>query len=501
MYSTRKSNKEFAKSQLKLRESVIGLNGSPKLGISSLHISLNSIASDCETLRETVVDTYDEKYFEALGLFFKIISQHLGYINALQSGDCSADALSKAVAFNLSHLNELIATLLTSRPSIATLNTLASEIASCMKLSSLFSKIDQLSQISLPFIDSIETNPYADFKRHLSAEEAPNAKPAIDPLILSVQFSTDNEPWANPQVLMPQRQYSIRGKIKLNYIPEGYSRLTIGHVSTTDDDFFILSLPEILLNDKLEYDIDGHVIFKYVQTIFDPAIGIKIIAQLQSATEPALYPQLIGYNELISKVIDDKLFKYPTGFTKLNKKAADIVTKIKNELPDIEIQELEHFTVLLSAVLNYSGYCSSHGIYKGKDDINEDDFRDRLIAYMSSNPTLTSGLIKESHIGGGRVEIRYENIIAELKVEKNLSDRKKMLDKYSKQPTVYGSALSADLSILCILDLTPKKLPSAPAYGNVFTLSAPLHGFEGEPATSKVVAVIIDGNLKNPSSY
>jgi hypothetical protein len=501
MYTTRKVNKEFTKSQFALRESIIGMNGSSKLGLAGVSNLLKEIVFNIETLKKSVLDTYDEKYFEILGLFFRTIGQHVGFITALQSGEGSSDALSKSVAFNLSHLNELIEPIVSSRPSIERLGKLASEIAGCMSFGTLFSKIDDLSQISLPFVHGIETNPYADFRRHLSSDHAEESTSASEPLIISVKFSTDNEPWANPQVLMPVRQYAIKGKIKLNYIPNNYSMLCIRHVSTTNDDFFILSLPEIKLTDELEYDISGQVVFKYAQSSFDPAISIKIIAQLISSSELPLYPQLIGYDELISKVIDDKVFKYPTGFTKLNKKAVEIVTEIKNELPDIELQELEHFTILLSAIMNYSGYCSTYGIYKGKDNITEDEFRDRLIAYMFSNPILTSSLIKESHVAGGRVEIRYENIIAELKVEKQISDRKKMLDKYSKQPTVYGAALSSDLSILCILDLTPKKLPSAPASGNVFTLSAPLHGFEQEPVTSKVVAVIIDGNLKNPSSY
>lgn len=501
MHTTRRDNKDFTKSQIELRESIIGLNASSKLGLATVGSLLAEIISNTEGMKKTVAGTYDEKYFEVISQFFNTISLHVRFMEALQSGNSSSDALSKAAAFNVSYLNELVEPLLSFRPSLTKLTTITLELTACTGLNCLFSKIDELSQISLPFIDSIETNPYAEFQRHLKAEDTNEIKTSTEPLIISVQFSTDNESWANPQVLMPERQYSIFGKVRLNYKPEKYSSLFIRHVSTTNDDFFILSLPEIKLMDKLEYNISGHVVFKYAQSTFDPAIAIKIIAQLVSDTEPTLFPQLIGYDELISKVIDDKVFKYPTGFTKLNKKAAEIVTQIKNENPHIESKELEHFTILLSAILNYSGYCSSYGIYKGIDNINEEEFRDRLIAYMSTNPMLTSSIIKESHVAGGRIEIRYENIIAELKVKKSITNRKKMLDKYTKQPTVYASALSSDLAILCILDLTPKKLPSAPAANNVFTISIPLHGFEAEPSPSKVVAIIIDGNLKNPSSY
>jgi hypothetical protein len=504
MFTTRRDNDEFTSKQFELRELIIRLNGSSRLGLPKIVKMLDEIVDKAETLRVHVVDTYDEKYFDQLFLFFKTISLHVKYIGSLQSGEGNPDALNKSVEFNLSQLKEAFDVLSKSRPSSAKLIDFASEAVSCLTLNTIFSKIDRIAQIQFPFINSIETNPYAEFQRHVqSSDNIDEDKTAADPLtlIISVQFSTDNEPWANPQVLLPNRQYTIQGKIKLSYIPKSYTSLFIRHVSTTNDDFFILSIPEIKLSDQLEYNVSGHVIFKYAQNTFDPAIAIKIIAQLISPTEPNIYPHLIGYDELISKVIDDNIFKFPTGYNKLNKKASEIVTEIKAELTHLDKQELEQFTILLSALLNYSGYCSSYGIYKCVDNINEDQFRDRIIAYMSANPMLTSSLVKEGHIAGGRIEIRYHNIIAELKVEKNISDRKKMLDNYTRQPIVYASALSADLAILCILDLTPKSLPSASAANNVFTISVPLHGFESEPSTSKVVAVIIDGNLKNPSSY
>jgi len=124
-----------------------------------------------------------------------------------------------------------------------------------------------------------------------------------------------------------------------------------------------------------------------------------------------------------------------------------------------------------------------------------------LIAYLSANPMIGGDIVKEGYVAGGRVEIRYQDIIAELKVEKTVADRTKMVDKYKRQPSVYASAVSADLAILCILDLTDKTLPSASAAKNVFMIPAVFHGFETAPTTSKVAVIIIDGNLKNPSAY
>lgn len=500
MYLNRISTPEFKKSQFVLRMLKLNLCDSNKLGLPVVISKLEEIIAVVTNLITFTKDTFDEPYFQFLECSLLTIKYQGAYLQALKTGDVNADALKKANQFNHDLLKELTGKLDSSRPSINELSKLSADISDCLKITEFNKKIEIFGYLRLPFIEGIESNPFSDFRRDIdSPEETSEEEP--EPLMLSVRFSTDNELWANPQILKPGIQYAINGLIKLNRLPSNYQTATIHHVSTTSDDFFILSLPEIKLTNKLEYNISGHIIFKYPQNTFDPPVAIKLIAQFNSISASPIYPQLIGYDELITQIIDEKTFQYPTGFSKLNKKAWEIGLEIKKDLPNIEQTELDHFIILLTGILNYSGYCASYGIYKNINHLTEDEFRDRLIAYMSANPMIGGDIIKEGSIGGGRVEIRYKNIIAELKVEKKVSDRTKMVKQHKRQPSAYASSVSADLAILCILDLTPKLLPPAPASNNVILEAASFHGFENTPTTSKVAVVIIDGNLKNPSSY
>jgi len=500
MYSNRSLSPEFDQLQFQLRESKLSLYPGAKIGLTTIVEQLDALTVITEQLCTTILDTSDEPYFRFLDVFFGVVKNQAAYLLSLKSADGKASAFKEAKEFNLEHLLNLCESVDRTRPSVDRMIKLAREITTSNQLASFYPKLDEVAMMTLPFVSGIETDPFAQFKRHVSEDE-PGDIEAAEPLLISVRFSTDQEPWANPQVLKPQTQYTINGVIKLSYIPEGYTRLVIRHVSTTGDDFFVLSLPEIPLTGALSYTVNGQVIFKYPQNTFDPPIAIKLMGQLISPTLAPLYPHLIGYDELISQVIDEKTFKYPVGFKKLNRKAWDVSLEIKKDLPHADQDELEHFTVLLSAILNYAGYCAYHGIYKKTDNLSEDDFRDRLIAYLSANPMIGGDIIKEGHVAGGRVEIRYENLIAELKVEKKIADRTKMIEEYRRQPSAYASALASDLSILCILDLTPKTLPPAPAANNVLLIPAKFHGFENTAATAKVAVIVIDGNLKNPSAY
>ena len=81
-------------------------------------------------------------------------------------------------------------------------------------------------------------------------------------------------------------------------------------------------------------------------------------------------------------------------------------------------EELYDFSLLLSSILNYQGFCLQQGVYKNIDNISEDVFRDNMIQHLISMYYIGENINKEAHLSGGRVEIGYKGIIAELKVEK-----------------------------------------------------------------------------------
>jgi hypothetical protein len=202
-------------------------------------------------------------------------------------------------------------------------------------------------------------------------------------------------------------------------------------------------------------------------------------------------------------VLDPNAHYFLTGFKAMNKIVADIALKIDKEIPKLDADEKNNFLHLLSGILNYQGFCLQQGIYKNEPNVYEDDFRDDLIQHLTGLPYIGENINKEAHLAGGRVEIGYKGNVAELKVEKALSDRKKIIEKYTSQGVTYSSANTKSLSILCVLDLTEKKQPVAPPQDNIFFTTPALHGFDDLSTAPPVrqVVVIIEGNTKKPSDY
>lgn len=321
--------------------------------------------------------------------------------------------------------------------------------------------------------------------------------------VLSLSLYIDGEPWPNPKILKPEINYKISGTIYFNYWPEGYPSLIIKPVSTTSNDWFILSLPIIVYEKNiLNYEISGSIVFKYPQNSIDDNITIRLLAYFENSAEK-LYPILIGYDQLILKVLDPNSNQFLTGFNMMNKAVFDISKSISIDLPNIEKTEKENFLFLLSGILNFQAFSLQQGIYKNIDSMKEDMFRDDIIRHLIGLPYLGEQIAKESHLSGGRVEISFRGIIAELKVEKKISNRKKMIEKYMSQPVAYSSGNINQVSILCILDLTVKVNPPANPLNNISIISPPIHGFDDNdlPYPSKVAVIIIDGNTKKPSDY
>jgi hypothetical protein len=381
-------------------------------------------------------------------------------------------------------------------------------LAQCLALVGVAPQIPDIgavvkSLLTLPFPTryAFEEDPLAELRQEVTPTNS--AAESDLPPLLSAEFFIDDEPWANPQVLEPAAMYSVRGQLTPNYWPVGYDRLRLGPVSTTDSSLYSLELAEVRPSPATTtYSVTGRVAFKFPQHRPEDAYAIKLLAYYENPAGERLPVPLIGYHQLLARVLSPDVAYFPTGFSALNQVVLDVVTALQS-LPGLAKQELADFTKLLRGILNYQGVCLQQGIYKAQDNVSEQAFRDQLIQHLSGLDYLGEHIVKEAEVAGGRVEISFRGMVAELKAEKTISDRGKLLAKYGPQATTYASANTKQLSILCVLDLTKKTRPPAPPQNNVLLITPALHGFEEtEPAyPCRQVLVVLEGNTQKPSAY
>jgi len=498
MMRDRKYDAAFVQEQITYRRLLF--DSLDSFAISDLKNSLKykeAVIASVNKLVQTCGRT-EKSFFVALEHITIAIYQLMEYFEKAYSASPDAIPFKTAAGLRLKLANQELPKCDPTRPSVHALVDLTAKLAVNDDITLFETCVSDFKKKVLPFIYSAVTR---DFARNDEKSSSGSSDPGDEPPMISVLLYFDQELWANPQVIKPKHLYSISGNVKVNSWPEGYSQLNLLPVSTTNDSWYKLSLPSVPYSDRLEFPIDGHITIDTPQNWLDPPIAIRLYAYYSREGWPQVPPAVIGYDQLILKVIDTNSFPFPTGYDSLNQKAFEIASQILNEMSDIERVELDNFLILLSGILNYQGYCYQHGIYKGRSTTKEADFRDALIAYLSARSNLSEVVTKEGALAGGRVEINFRGIVAELKVEKTISDREKVMQAHEQQAAAYAAATGSRLSILCILDLTPKKYAPAPAHRNVYLRKPPLHGFEAGDSPSRVVVVFIDGNLPSPSGY
>ena len=360
--------------------------------------------------------------------------------------------------------------------------------------------VKDFAKVKFPIISHLQNNGFinANNVNKINEEIKENDDSVY---VVSLELFLQGSPWVNPQIIKSKQIYAIDGIVKLNKIPKGFSILKVVP-ATTSLNIFEIELQEIILSDSLEYKLTGTILFKYNHSSFENSTTIKILPYFVDSYKNVLYPTIIGYDELSVKSIhpNSKLFQ-GSGYELIDEKISEIYTNsLLNRLNE---NDKSNFLMLLNGICNFQGFCLQRAKYKEISSIKEDEFRDDLIQHLTANPNIGEDIIKEAHVAGGRVEIIYKGFVVELKVEKSLSDREKIISKYKNQPQAYASSNSRICSIACILDLTEKKLPQSLASNNIFIHEIDTHGFENIVPFHQPfqVFIFIDGNIKSPSKY
>lgn len=353
-----------------------------------------------------------------------------------------------------------------------------------------------------PFLDEVElirTAPGSASSAAALEDEGPRG-----PFAIRAMLTLDGKPWANSQRLQPGIFYSIELVVTVPIWPKGTDRLVIDFVTTLPSELyranhFMLEKPD---DGVAELTAKGHVEFRSAQSLLSDPVLLQLRANFRSSADEKLVTgaTIIGYHKLRARIADPRQMTVLSKYRALDLRIVDIVEDVRN-LPCLDEQHLQDFVTTLAAVANYMGICAQSAVYRAGEKIPEAEFQKRLLIHLRGQ--LGEEVIEAPKQAAGITDIKFRSVTIELKVEESVADRAQMLVGYENQPTQYASGTGAQLGILCVLDLTEKDAPPAPTQNNLVVLTPKLHGFPAgnAPSPTRIVGVIIDGNLRSPSSY
>jgi hypothetical protein len=166
-----------------------------------------------------------------------------------------------------------------------------------------------------------------------------------------------------------------------------------------------------------------------------------------------------------------------------------------------DANQLQAFCRLLTSICRVGLRMTWDKKYKRGTRVTEREFHDSLHDRLIADPELDGRVDRGNPLALGYLDVRHDGITAELKVERQTPVTRESAPKYMGQPTQYAAADGARLSILAILDMSPKTLPIGTPENYLFTLEPKLHGLDNPEAPSLVAVLVINGNLPTPSSW
>jgi hypothetical protein len=367
----------------------------------------------------------------------------------------------------------------------------------------------RLAKIPVPVIYSISHDPYGRARRRHKREatDGKSDRPAEPPPIPLVKlfFSIDGLPFSTPQAIKSRVQYGLRVRAEVNYCPLEQRVLELDYVTTmASEDYgitpFVLKMPGD--NPRVSAEGSGHLIVRASQSLLSPPAEFRVRARFlnpdRSASTPAI---VIGFYELRLRALDQDSYPVLSRYKTVDIQIPKILNELQAALPDLAPSDFDDFQQCLVLLGRYCGMVQQSGVFKGKKKVDEKkEFQQDLLHYLRMH--LGEDVREAETVAGGSLDLRFKNIVIELKVAYAVKDRSALRKKYTAQPAQYTGS-SIPLGITCILDMTEKEHPPANIANDITLETPPLHGYEQTPAPypTKIAVVIIDGNLKLPSDY
>lgn len=314
----------------------------------------------------------------------------------------------------------------------------------------------------------------------------------------------DNTPLLTPQILHPQLLYSlkfvVRGVLWLN----DAKKLRIDLPTTLPRSDYSISNFELPKPDnkfdEFEGELHGHIKFTSSQTLLSENISFALRCAFELNNGEFQEAPVIGYNQLEFHIIDPKSSGFISGYPKLDQHVAQLLTKLVSDAPTIKA-ELDDLIPLLQELTNLVGTYAHGAVFQDYQKILEAEFQSKVIHDLRLK--LGADVQEHPNQAGGYTDIRYRGIVVELKVEGKNGDRKYIGERYAAQATQYQSVEGKQVSVVLVLDLTPKIDPPSDIRNDIFMVDVQTHG--GDDVTkqyqSKAFIFVVNGNMKKPSEY
>lgn len=327
--------------------------------------------------------------------------------------------------------------------------------------------------------------------RSFTRESAAVSVPAVA-LLIRLQ----GEPVMRPTVVQPGALHQFEVEARVTEWPDEAEALEITFLSVYPRDFLYVSevrFTKDALKQPLEIRVAG------ARPPSDPPLGLTARATFLVNGEPQS-AHLTG-NTTLELVTFDPGTATPLNMPTAALRLQQMMGELSNALPKLDVSVRRDARLLLEAVTTFAHTALDDRLGR-HEDVDEAWFQRELRSFLQANPQIGARLVERVGRAGGLTDLVLGDVVLELKVEKESPiSLAAASTRYVGQPTQYASAGDCQVSLLAVLDVSPKRAPAG-VMGNEMGWAYPdTSSGENPPFPSLVGLVVVRAGFPRPSDF
>lgn len=262
------------------------------------------------------------------------------------------------------------------------------------------------------------------------------------------------EPVMRPTVVRPRTMHQLQVEARVSEWPEGADTLEVTFLTVHPREILYatdLTFTPAALVQPLEILVGAE------RPPTDPPLELTAQATFLGGGE-RVAARLAGNTTLELVTFDPGTDSAPD--TPAALRLLQMMGELRNAIPHLDIKDQRDVKLLLDGLLRFSRRLHDDRP-ADLDMADESWFQRELRAFLQADPQIGTRLVERAGRAGGSTDLMLGNIVLELKVEKTRTMTvTHVAARFASQPTQYASAGDSQVSLLAVLDVTPKRAPA-----------------------------------------
>ncbi|KQZ33801.1 hypothetical protein [Caulobacter sp. Root1472] len=347
-----------------------------------------------------------------------------------------------------------------------------------------------LAKIPMPVAIIADPEPQLpDWARH--DRPADEARPE-ELAVAFLEFAIDGKAASHIHWLAPQQTHDLHLAVKVSRWPDGADRIQLSPVSVEPSRTFELPIFEFEKPAGAPpyfFSETGRMVLHTPQALAARPYEFMYAAEFSPLDSEQ--PVVVAGQRVLRLDGTDPKQSPITGYYGVDRKLLEIRDQLRRE-PRIPEQEIADVLQILVVLGNLMGQTVQDALYPAP--IPEAQFQADVRKWLRASKYIGSELEEQAQAGGGRTDLSFRGVRIELK-----SERKRALSlddcrQFASQAATYAVGTNRLVSILCVLEATPKNATPFPVEDGIQIVPVQTAG-----SPVYVITCLVQGGVPRPS--